>query len=46
MIRRLKALFADSPQQSVESDKRNVRLAAAALLVKRRARILPSQISR
>jgi len=33
MIRRLKALFADSPQQSVESDKRNVRLAAAALLV-------------
>ena len=33
MIRLLKALFADSPQQRVESDKRNVRLAAAALLV-------------
>jgi uncharacterized tellurite resistance protein B-like protein len=33
MIRLLKALFEDSPQQSEESDKRNVRLAAAALLV-------------
>jgi uncharacterized tellurite resistance protein B-like protein len=33
MIRLLKALFEDSPQQSEESDKHNVRLAAAALLV-------------
>lgn len=33
MIRLLKALFEGSPQQSEESDKHNVRLAAAALLV-------------
>jgi uncharacterized tellurite resistance protein B-like protein len=33
MIRLLKALFADSPQQSEESSNHNVRLAAAALLV-------------
>jgi uncharacterized tellurite resistance protein B-like protein len=33
MIRLLKALFEDSPQQSEESAKHNVRLAAAALLV-------------
>jgi uncharacterized tellurite resistance protein B-like protein len=33
MIRLLKTLFADSPQQSEESSKHNVRLAAAALLV-------------
>lgn len=33
MIRLLKALFADSPQQNEESGKRNVRLAAAALLI-------------
>ena len=33
MIHLLKALFADSAQQSEESDKRSVRLAAAALLV-------------
>lgn len=33
MIRLLKTLFAESPQQSEESSKHNVRLAAAALLV-------------